>query len=228
MQNRVQLAFNREPIHPLDVVSPPDEIREIYQRDRIFGPELFFGMALAEALPDERFLFIKRTEGATSLYGCWNPDWSKDKASIMGELNKPKLYREFIDYVRSVLDGYSPDDYEICAMLWVQGEGDGKVPQAAVAYGSTLRTLIERIRKDIGRDTLPFILLQVGSVQVVEGMNRTADEAPNVTLIHQSQDAESPDFFEKMENGHYNCEGMKKLGARFAEVFLRTYASPQR
>jgi hypothetical protein len=227
-QNRVQLAFNREPIHPLDVVSPPDEIREIYQRDRIFGPELFFGMALAEALPDERILFIKRTEGATSLYGCWNPDWSKDKASIMGELNKPKLYREFIDYVRSVLDGYSPDDYEICAMLWVQGEGDGKVPQAAVAYGSTLRTLIERVRKDLGRDTLPFILLQVGSVQVVEGMNRTADKVSNVTLIHQSQDADSPDFYEKMENGHYNCDGMKKLGARFAEVFLRTYASPQR
>src|SRR5262245_12890274 len=49
VQNRIQLAFNHEPIHPLDVVSPPDDIREIYQRDRIFGPELFFGMALAEA-----------------------------------------------------------------------------------------------------------------------------------------------------------------------------------
>jgi hypothetical protein len=185
-------------------------------------------MALAEALPNERFLFIKRTEGATSLYGCWNPDWSKDKASIMGELNKPKLYREFIDYVRSVLVGYSPEDYEICAMLWVQGEGDRKVPQAAVAYGSILRTLIERIRKDMRRDTLPFILLQVGSVQVVEGMNRTADKTPNVALIHQSQDTDSLDFYEKMENGHYNCDGMKKLGTRFAEVFLRTYASPQR
>jgi hypothetical protein len=228
VQNRVQLAFNREPIRPLDVVSPPDDIREIYQRDRIFGPELFFGMALAEALPDERFLFIKRTEGATSLYGCWNPDWSKDKASVMGELNKPKLYSEFIDYVRSVLNGYRPDDYEICAMLWVQGEGDGKVPLAAVAYGSTLRALIERVRKDMGHDTLPFILLQVGSLQVAEGMKQTADKTSNVTLIRQSQDADSPDFYKKMENGHYNCEGMKKLGARFAEVFLRTYASPQR
>jgi tryptophanyl-tRNA synthetase len=59
-------------------------------------------------------------------------------------------------------------------------------------------------------------------------MNRTADKVSNVTLIHQSQDADSPDFYEKMENGHYNCDGMKKLGARFAEVFLRTYASPQR
>src|SRR4051794_17485393 len=35
-QNRVQLAFTRDPTRPLDVLSPADEIREIYQRDRIF------------------------------------------------------------------------------------------------------------------------------------------------------------------------------------------------
>ena len=228
VQKRIQLAFNHEPIRPLDVVSPSDEIRKIYQRDRIFGPELFFGVALAEALPDEKFLFIKRAEGATSLHGCWNPDWSEDKATIMGEAKHPKLYHEFVDYVRRVLDGYSPDDYDICAMLWVQGEGDGKVPQAEAAYGTTLRMLIERVRLDTRHDTLPFILFQVGSPQVVEGMKQSAAKVPKVTLIHQCQNPDSPDFYEKMKNGHYNYEGMKKLGARFAEVFLRTYTPPQR
>lgn len=227
VQNRVQLAFNHEPIHPLDVVSPSDEIREIYKRDRIFGPELFFGMTLAEALPKEKFLFIKRTEGATSLYGCWNPDWSGDKASSMGEANKSKLYGDFIDYVRSVLNRYTPDDYEICAMFWVQGEGDGKVPPAAVAYGTTLRKLIERVRKDIGRDNLPFILLEVGSDKVVEGMKQTADKVPNVILVHQSPHTDSTDYYDKMENGHFNCKGMKKLGAHFAKVFLHRYAPLQ-
>lgn len=227
-QKRVQLAFNREPIHPLDVVSPSDEIREIYRRDRIFGPELFFGIALAEAWPDERFLFIKRAAGGSSLHGCWNPDWSEDKAALMGEANEPGLYRDLVDYVRQVLGGYAPGDYEFCGMLWVQGEGDAKVSEAAAAYGTTLRTLIERIRTDTGRGTLPFILFQVGFAPVVEGMKRTAGEVPNVTLVPQSQDPDSPDFYEKMENGHYECEGMKKLGRRFAEVFLSTYARAQR
>jgi hypothetical protein len=59
-------------------------------------------------------------------------------------------------------------------------------------------------------------------------MKQSAAKVPNVTLIHQSQNPDSPDFYEKMKNGHYNYEGMKKLGARFAEVFLRTYAPPRR
>ena len=226
-QKRIQLAFNHKPSGPLDVVSTSQEIRKIYQRDRIFGPELFFGIGLAEALPNEKFLFIKRTRGSTSLHGGWNPDWSEDKAALMDEAKHPKLYHEFVDYVRRVLDGYSPDDYELCAMFWVQGESDGKMPEAEAAYGTTLRELIERIRLDTRHDTLPFILFQVGSPQVVEGMRRTATKVPNVTLIPQSQNPDSPDFYEKMENGHYNYEGMKRLGTRFAEVFLRTYAPPR-
>lgn len=146
-QKRVQLAFNREPIHPLDVVSPSAEIREVYQRDRIFGPELFFGITLAEAWPDEKFLFIKRTAGATSLHGCWNPDWSEDKAAIMGEAAEPRLYSELVDYVRHVLDGYAPNDYEFRAMLWVQGEGDGKAPDAARCPSSSSRSALPKSSK---------------------------------------------------------------------------------
>ena len=52
----------------------------------------------------------------------------------MGEEEAPKLYGVFADYVREVLSEYSPDEYEICAMLWVQGESDGKVPEAAAGY----------------------------------------------------------------------------------------------
>ena len=41
-QPRVQLAFNREPLRALDVVKPSNEIARLYERDLIFGPELFF------------------------------------------------------------------------------------------------------------------------------------------------------------------------------------------
>ena len=85
VQGRVQLAFNYEPICDLDVVKPSDEIGKLYNRELIFGPEYFFGIALAEAWADEYILLIKRTEGATSLHGCWNSDWREDKATAMGE-----------------------------------------------------------------------------------------------------------------------------------------------
>jgi hypothetical protein len=219
-QSRVQLAFNYEPVRALDAVKPSPEIAEIYKRDLIFGPELFFGIALSEAWPEEKILLIKRTEGGTSLRGCWNPDWRAGRAAAMGEESEPKLYSALTTYVRQVLSGYGEDEYEICAMLWVQGETDAGHKTAAAEYGTNLRALIERIRHDMGRETLPFLLFQVGHGEVVEGMRRTAREVPNITLIPQSLDAVSLDFYQKMENGHYNYEGMKKLGHRFAQLFL--------
>ncbi len=224
VQDRVRLAFNHEPIRPLDVVKPSAEIAEIYKRDLIFGPELFFGIALSEAWPEEKILLIKLAAGATSLHGSWNPDWRATNAAAMGEENEPKLYSALTAYVKQVLSAYSGDEYQIRAMLWVQGETDAGNETAAAEYGTNLRHLVESIRHDMGHETLPFLLFQVGHGNVVQGMNRTARELPNVTLIPQSLDPNSPDFYQKMENGHYNYQGMKKLGHRFAELFLNQTA----
>jgi hypothetical protein len=223
-QKRVQLAYNRRPIGPLDVVAPPDDIREIYHVDRIFGPELFFGIAMAEAWPDERFLFIKRAAGATTLYGSWNPEWSEEKAALFPDEEKAKLYSDFVGYVKEVLSGYTPSDCEICGMLWVQGESDGKVEIAAESYGENLRALIDRVRKDIGNDTMPFMLMEVGSPKVIEGMRKTASLAKNVSLLSQSSDPGSLNFLHRMENGHFDSQGLKMMGDRFARDFIKQYA----
>jgi hypothetical protein len=219
-RNNVRLAYNYEPVCPLKPVKPSPEIAEIYKRDLIFGPELFFGIAVSEAWPQEKILLIKRSEGGTSLQGCWHPEWREDKAAVVGEEQGPQLYRAFIDYVGQVLSEYKIDEYEICGMMWVQGETDAGNKIAAAAYGRNLGQLIRHIRQDVGNENLPFLLFQVGNEKVVEGMKKTAQHLPNVFLLPQSTDPASTDYYPKMENGHYNYEGMKKLGQRFAEVFL--------
>jgi hypothetical protein len=218
-QTNVRLAFNNQSECPLKPVQPSAEIAEIYKRELIFGPELFFGIALSEAWPDENILLIKLSEGATSLHGCWHPQWSKDKAATVGEEHGPKLYRELIDYVEQTLSKYEKDEYKICAMLWVQGETDAGNKIAAAEYGRNLEQFIRHVRQDVENDTLPFLLFQVGHGKVVEGMKQTAQLLPNVILIPQSQEPNSANFYPKMENGHYNYEGMKKIGQRFAHVF---------
>ncbi len=220
VKDRIALAFNGESVRPLGPVAPSQEISEIYKCEQIFGPELFFGIALAEAWPQERFLFIKRTAGATTLHGAWNPDWSPEKAATTKETEAPKLYGELVAYTRTVLAGYPPEDYELRGMLWVQGESDGNIPEAARAYGDNLRALVARIRTDTSQKSLPFLLFEVGGPDVVRGMRRVAQETPDVHLIPQRPEPDSPDFYEKLENGHYNHEGLKKLGLRFAEVYL--------
>jgi len=220
VQDRVQLAFNNQPACALDVVRPAKEIGEIYQVEHILGPELFFGIALAEAWPDERILLIKYTAGATSLHGAWHPDWSVDKAAAMGEENGPRLYEGMMGYVERVLAGYGTDAYQLCAMLWVQGETDSGKEPASSQYGENLRSLVARVRQDLRSESLPFLLFQVGRGKVVDGMKDVARSVDNVHLIPQSSEPESPDFFEKIENGHYNHEGQKKLGLRFAQRYL--------
>ncbi len=221
-QENVQLAFNNNPVCPLRVVKPSGEIAEIYKRELIFGPELFFGIAISEAWPVENILLIKLSEGGTSLHGCWHPEWSEDKAAAMGEEQETKLYPALIDYVDQTLSEYNKDVYEICAMLWVQGEKDAGNKIAAAAYGRNLQQFIRRIRQDVENDTLPFLLFQVGHGKVVEGMIQTAQIVPNVTLIPQSREPTSVNFYPRMENGHYNYQGMKKLGHRFAQVYLNS------
>ncbi len=222
-QERVWLAFNGQPVRPLYAYTPSEELQEIYQRPRMFGPELFLGIALAEAWPGERILLIKRAEGDTSLHGRWNPDWNREKATRMGEADAPPLYDEFMAYTRQVLGAYAEADYTIEAMCWVQGENDSKVSEAAVTYGTTLQALIKRVRADTRKSDLPFLFFQVGSAEVVTGMTQAAASLPRVTMIPQRPAPDSPDFYATMRNGHYNDVGMKKLGIRFATEFLEHY-----
>jgi hypothetical protein len=219
-QQNVKLAFNHEHIGPLKAVKASPEIAEIYNREFIFGPELFFGISLSEEWPDSNILLIKLSKGSTSLHGSWHPNWSEDRASVMGEEKEIRLYSSLIDYIEQTLSRFKNYEYELCAILWVQGESDLGNEIAASEYGSNLEEFITSIRQDLSNNTLPFLFFQVGHGKVVEGMKKVAEVLPKVTLIPQSLEPTSIDFYQKMENGHYNYEGMKKLGLKFAEVFL--------
>ena len=230
VQNRVLFAYNNREIVPLAVTTPQLWIAKKFNLDLTFGPELFFGLNVAEAWPDSEILLIKRSQGGTSLYGCWNPDWSLEKATLMGEEEQPRLYNELVAYVHDVLSRYQEDEYEIVGMLWVQGEADSGVkkygPLPAETYGDNLRNLIVALRGELDTPDLPFFMLQVGGGKVVEGMISTADSLENVFYIPQSRDPEAANYLPKYGPpiGHYTYEGMKRIGILFSEEFL-SYAT---
>jgi arylsulfatase A-like enzyme/beta-mannanase len=230
-QKNIQFAYNWNPVKPLDITIPTPYIKEKFKLEKVFGPELFFGLGLAESMPNEKILLIKRSIGGTSLYGCWNPNWTEEKATLMNEANSPKLYNDFVSYINEVLSDYEDDEYEFCGMLWVQGETDSNVnkfgPLPSDTYGQNLQNLIQEIRKDTKVDDLPFMMLQVGAGKVVEGMQEAAETMENVTLIQQSKDPDSPFYLPGYgpPTGHYNYEGMKKIGTWFKDVYLNEYAN---
>lgn len=227
-QQNVTLYYNHRPSTPLQVTKVANHIARKFKADSLFGPELFFGIKLSEQYPNHKIILIKRAKGGMSLYGAWNPEWSEEKAKLMNELKAPKLYSDFINYAKSILSDLNPNSYEICGMLWVQGETDsGKRfgSEPAETYEANLIKLINGVRTEFSLSNLPFLIFQVGGGNVVKGMQNIAKKDAFVSLIPQSSDKNSKDYYKKNPPpiGHYICESMKRIGIEFFELYQKHY-----
>jgi len=219
----------------LDFTNPWSFVKQKFRIEKCFGPELFFGVELVKNYPKQDYLFIKRSQGGSSLYGAWNPNWSFEKASFFNEQNKPKLYQDFIDLVDTELAELHPDSYEIVGMLWVQGETDSNTSNGSVAantYHLNLENLINSVRGHYDIPDLPFLILGVGSKKVQKAMVQVSNKLTNVSYIERSQDVNrsnyTPIYTHKWNGkpvGHYNYEGMKKMGRLFFESYQTSYAN---
>ncbi len=223
--DRILFYYNHQPVNPLQLTTPSKFVQDKFNFTKVFGPELFFGIELAEKYPNKKFIFIKRSVGGTSLYGCWNPNWSFEKACLIKEENNPKLYSDFIEYTKGVLQAYDTEGYEIKGMLWVQGEHDSYVDkwgeEPAVSYGKNLKNLVESVRTDLDVPKLPFVIFQVGYGKVVEGMIDTSKNDDFVFLIPQSDDTSSDHFYEQYPPPlwHYTTKSMRRIGTEFFKIF---------
>lgn len=231
VSSRIEFHYNHQPVSPLQLTEPKNHHKRKFNLETCFGPELFFGIEMAEAYPDQEFIFIKRAKGGTSLYGAWNPLWDSVKAKKMSELSEPKLFEDFISYTQAVLSTYDPGTYEISGMLWVQGEDDSNVKkwgnEPAATYGKNLQLLIEMARNAVTFEKMPFLLFQVGRGQVVEGMEATAHRDAHICLIPQSKDKNSDDYYVKNPPpiGHYTTPAMKKMGVAFFNTYQEHFTS---
>lgn len=122
-----------------------------------FGPELSFGLDMANADPSVNIAIIKYAHGGSNLHTQW----------AAGGTN-------YTTFVSTVQDGLSAliaagHTYEVGGMVWVQGEADTSSPNDA-NYEANLTNLIERIRSDLAQSgpggfTLPFVISRLSDSQ---------------------------------------------------------------
>ena len=217
----------------LDFTNPWSFVKKKFRIEKCFGPELFFGIELVKNYPKHDYLFIKRSQGGTSLYGAWNPNWSFEKASFFNEQDKPKLYQDFIDLVDAEISKLHPDSYEIVGMLWVQGETDSNTSNGSLAadtYHLNLENLINSVRGHYDVPDLPFLILGVGSKKVQNAMVQVSKKLTNVSFVERSKNINMSNYtsiythkWKGKHVGHYNYEGMKKIGQLFFESYQTSY-----
>ena len=231
-QKNVTLYYNFGEGKPLDTTKVAEHTAKKFGEDYLFGPELFFGIKMSEKYPNHKIILIKRARGGMSLYGAWNPDWTLEKATLIKEAKQPKLYSEFVDYSRNVLSKLDKDSYELCGMLWVQGESDsGKKggTKPSETYEANLTKLISKVRIDFKHPKLPFLMFQVGNGKVVIGMKNIAQKIENVVLIPQENNKKSKFYFKKNPPpiGHYVTSSMKKIGEYFFEYYETNFTKSE-
>ncbi len=197
-----------------------------YGFENSFGPELFAGVVLAEAFPDSEFLLIKTSEGGTSLYGAWNPDWAAEKARAVekeGRKQTIRLYEEFLSHIKSNLLRLEQagKTWTLCGVCWMQGENDAAWEVSAQAYEDSLRNLIGRFRSDLDCRELPFVFGQINSTygkfpggpeRVRAAMAKIDEAVMNTVMIPTSTDSAWNDYPKHHDGTRCNTEGQTRLG----------------
>lgn len=166
-----------------------------------FGPEITFGRAIADAMPDDNIALIKYAAGGTALYNDWAPSTGPN-------------YTTFRSTVTSGLAAIQAEGHttEIVGMIWHQGESDALEGQQA-SYQNNLTAFIADIRTryganlpfaigEIRRDSAPFDIVADAQIAV-------AATDPYAAFVP----ANDLSFFDRF---HFDAPSQVILGQRFA------------
>ncbi len=184
-------------------------------------PEVSFVPTVKNAFPHDDLVFVK-----VAINGQPISMWLKEWDALSGSPEKSKraghLYERILEETKKKLEG-KPTPTSV-AFIWMQGEanakGNGKV------YESCLEQLWKNLKRDFNREQLPFVLGKISDYN--ETSTDPAKAKPDWELIRLAQErfvlahpnqvaCVNTDDLNGMENSlHYNKEGYKTLGTRFA------------
>ncbi|MEA3462315.1 MAG: sialate O-acetylesterase [Bacteroidota bacterium] len=113
-------------------------------------------------------------------------------------------------------------------ILWHQGESDATT-DLIPTYEQNLRNLISEFRNIVGNKHLPFLMGELGSFRAPE-FQRQSDSINEILHRVANGDENSKvigtdDLESKKDNIHFNSEGLRSMGWRFARIFAGYYVN---
>lgn len=201
-----------QPLQPGWSVAPGKN-RPTQLPSNTFGPELSFGRTMADRAGKRKIVLIKYTEGGTSLAKDWNPDVPD------------RMYAGFLPFVRQSLKAIDETDgkYTIRGMIWHQGESDANLSQAE--YEKLLSAFIDRVRKDLVEDQLPFVVGEVydnGKRDSIRLAQKAVSDSMNKVGFVPSAGLKTYD-----QGTHFDAASQIELGIRFAKVMTELQKTTQ-
>ena len=119
--------------------------------------------------------------------------------------------------------------YKVAGFIWMQGENDATLEEAANSYADNLKILITKYRTTFNQKEMPAIFGQInsrygikdGAKTVRQQMELAEKNIENSYLIKTSTDETWLDFPKHSDNVHYNAEGQLRLGTKFANELIK-------
>lgn len=190
-------------------------------------PKISFVPTIEAAFPDDELIFVKDAQSGQPIRrwaANWKPvgEWKGRKASDKPGNND--LYRRLMGAVKGAIKGKKLDSV---SFVWMQGEADAKQGQAT-NYRDALQGLIQQVRDDLARKDVNVVVGRLsdhlkGNTDwelVREAQVAVADADPLVRWV------ETDDLNGPKDGLHYNGDGYKKLGTRFAEAAIKLTKMP--
>ncbi len=200
------------------------EERDLLWRDN-FGPELGFARKAGSLFTGEQVFLCKTAVGGSNLYYDWNPHpvEKPEEDDYRGPLF-PRLFDE-LEKVKEIVES-ERREWEVCGMLWMQGERDSVFEFMAEAYEDNLRELISETRERVADSELPVIIGEIAPRQYNLAEQRFGHAYRSTVQMAQREVARTESQVDRVrtmdlpqfDNLHYTTGGQLELGRRFADA----------
>ena len=171
---------------------------------------LSFGKELLKHIPDSISVLIIPTAVGGSSISQWINDSTFRNVTLMTNFNEKIEIGQKYGTIKGI--------------LWHQGENDATTQETIEIYNKQLQKLFSLFRNSIANRELPIIIGELGSFSKTddtwEAINSKIEEYvktdPNSYLIKTN------DLKDKGDRVHFDSEGQREIGRRFAERFIKT------
>ena len=174
------------------------------------GPGLTFGRVVADACPDRKIGLIPSACGGSPI-SAWRP-------GAYHAMTESHPYDDAVARTQHALA-----DGRLRAILWIQGESDS-TSELAPLYYERLKELIISLRRDLGAESVPFIIgrlprfpssaVNPAREAVTAAQQRVARELPQVYFVDMPVLTSLPDGI------HADAASAREMGRRLAETYL--------
>ena len=137
---------------------------------------------------------------------------------VPSERTKLQHGQEYEPLIEKARDAFDTGNFETITFVWMQGESDGG-RRLAPAYEKSFLRLLNRIKKDLGRKDVAFVIGRINDSRMSDP-NWTAMRDVQVKLGEDTDHGEwidTDDLSEPEHGVHFPKENYEKLGRRFAE-----------